>query len=114
MLEGAADLMLEKRDGKAVIGVKNKSGHVLPGEGLRTIILDVKILNLLGEIEYHQQVKHSMMLGTDQTDNRFQPDELRQFIFDLKPNHSIRARLLYCLLPTTPESEWVTMAEITE
>ena len=114
MLEGAADLMLEKRDGKAVIGVKNKSGHVLPGEGLRTIILDVKILNLLGNIEYHQQVKHSMMSGTDQADNRFQPDELRQFIFDLKPNHSIRAKLLYCLLPTTPESKWITMAEITE
>ncbi|HHZ93425.1 TPA: hypothetical protein EYN98_05960 [Candidatus Poribacteria bacterium] len=114
MLEKAAELMIEKRGGKAIIGVKNKSGHMLPGDGLRTIILDVKISNPSGEIEYHQQIEHSMMLDSDQMDNRFQPDELRQFTFDLKPNYSIQAKLLYCLLPTIPENEWVTMAKITK
>ena len=112
MLKKAAELMIEKRDGKAIIGVKNKSGHMLPGDGLRTIILDVKIANSSGQIEYHQRIKHSMKLDSEHTDNRFQPDELRQFTFNLEPNHSIQIRLLYCLLPTTPESEWVTMAEI--
>ena len=112
MLEDAAELMIEKRNGEAIIGVKNKSGHMLPGDGFRTIILDVEISNPSGKIEYHQQIEHSMMLDSGQSDNRFQPDELRQYTFDLKPNYSICARLLYCLLPTTPENEWVTMAEI--
>ena len=76
MLENAAELMIEKRNGEAIIWVKNKSGHMLPGDGFRTIILDVKISNPSGEIEYHQQIEHSMMLDSGQSDNRFQPDEI--------------------------------------
>ena len=46
--------------------------------------------------------------------NRISPGETREFVSTLNDTEKIEARLLYRLTPTTPETEWITMAEASQ
>jgi len=114
MLKSAADLTVKLTGGKATITMTNKAGHILPGEVLRAVILDVKIYDSKASVTRHEQVPHSVSSGEGGSDNRPQPGETRQFVYPIGAKEKIEAKLLYRLLPTTPEAEWVTMAEVSQ
>ena len=106
-----ADLEIIPAGGKVMIHLTNKAGHVLPGEALRAVILDVKIYDSGASVIHHNQIFHSISSGEDGSDNRIQPGETRQFAYEIGEKERIEAKLLYRLLPTTAETKWVTMAE---
>ena len=110
MLKGAADLKITLAESNAVIRITNKSGHLLPGGGLRIIVLDVKIYDSGGSVIDHEQITISATSGEGGSDNRIQPGETRQFSYEIGNQAQIEAKLRYRLLPTTPETEWITMA----
>lgn len=114
MLKSAADLKITLAEGRAVIHLTNKAGHVLPGEALRTVILAVKISDANGGVTHNEQILHSVSSGENGSDNRVQPGETRQFIYEIGPKEAIEATLRYRLTPTTPETEWVIMAEVSQ
>ncbi len=111
MLQSAADLKISLSENKAVIRISNKSGHALPGGGLRIVVLDVKIYDNSGSVIGHEQRSISAKSGEGGDDNRIQPGVTRQFSYGFGNGAKIEAKLRYRLLPTTPESEWITMAE---
>ena len=94
-----------------MIHITNKSGHVLPGGWLRIIVLDVKIYDSGGSVIDHEQISISATSGEGGSDNRIQPGATRYFSYEIGNQAQIEAKLRYRLLPTTPETEWVTMAE---
>jgi hypothetical protein len=114
MLKRGADLKITFDAGKATVALTNKAGHILPGEALRTIILEVKIAPLNGGKEHHMHVFHSVTPGKDGSDNRIPPGKTQEFVYDVSSKATIEAKLRYRLLPTTPKAEWVTMAEVSE
>ena len=109
-LRSAAELKIARTEGKATIRLTNKAGHLLPGEALRTIILDVKIADASGVVDRHEQVFISDAPQKPEN-SRIQPGETREFAYPLNDTEQIDAKLLYRLTPTTPEAEWITMAE---
>ena len=111
MLKSAVGLEITLDASKATIAVTNKAGHVLPGEALRVIILDVKIADANGKVIQHQQVFRSATSGEGNSDNRIPPDGTKQFTYALGSKETIKAKLYYLLQPTTSENEWITMAE---
>ena len=112
MLKSAADLKITLAERKAVIHITNKSGHLLPGGWLRSIVLDVKTYDYSGSVIEREQFSISGVSGEGGNDNRIQPGATRQFSYELGNRAQIAAKLRYRLLPTTPESEWITMAEV--
>lgn len=54
-LKSAANLKIVRAEGNATIRLTNKAGHLLPGEALRAIILDVKIFDPNGVVARHEQ-----------------------------------------------------------
>ena len=111
MLKRAAGLEVTLDAGKATIAITNKAGHVLPGEALRVIILDVKIADVGGKVIQHHQVFRSATSGEGKTDNRIPPDATEQFTYTIGSKETLEVKLYYLLQPTTPENEWITMAE---
>ena len=108
-LKRAASLQLEYVSGKVDVEIQSKTGHVLPGGTLRTIILEVVLLAPDGTERQKQQISISAENG-----NRLLPDENRTSVFDFTPTvvgGTIKARLMYQLTPETPESAWILMAE---
>ncbi|MCZ6675761.1 MAG: hypothetical protein O7E52_00775, partial [Candidatus Poribacteria bacterium] len=114
MLKSAADLTVTLTEGKAIIRLTNKAGHVLPGEALRAMILDVKIYDADGNPLRREQALISASSGEGGTDNRIPPGETRRFAYEIGGKAQVEATLRYRLLPTTPEAEWITMAEASQ
>lgn len=112
MLKSAAVLKITLAESKAVIYITNTSGHVLPGGWSRMVILDVKIYDSGGSVINHEQISISAASGEGGSDNRIQPGATRQFSYAIGSQAQIEAKLRYRLLPTTPETEWITMAEV--
>ena len=113
MLKRAATLEIAIDDGVALIAVRNKAGHLLPGEALRIVTLDIQVTDANGKPVSEEQVSISVSSGADGADNRLAPDETRTFRFPLNGGRRIHAELLYRLTPATPKSESITMAEAT-
>ena len=113
MLKRAADLEVKVTGGIAYVSIRNKAGHKLPGEALRTLTLQVSISAADEERMRQEQVTISAASGDDGGDNRLAADETRTFQFPLNGGRRVHAALLYRLTPTTPESESITMAEST-
>ena len=113
MLKRAATLEIAIDDGVALIAVRNKAGHLLPGEALRIVTLDIQVTDANGKPVSEEQVSISASSGADGADNRLAPDETRTFRFPLNGGRRIHAELLYRLTPATPKSESITMAEAT-
>ena len=112
-LKSAANLKIVRAEGKATVRLTNKAGHLLPGEALRAIILDVKISAPDGAVNDHKQIFISE--ESDKPENsRVLPGETREFVYTLNNTEKIEAKLLYRLIPTTPEIEWITMAEASQ
>ena len=109
-LKSAANLQIVRAEGKATVRLTNKAGHLLPGEALRAIILDVKISDANGVVRRHEQVFISAASAKLET-NRISPGETREFMYTLSATKKVEAKLRYRLTPTTPETEWITMAE---
>ena len=108
-LRRAATLRLEITPEKASVKLQSKTGHILPGGTLRTLILEVKLLSPEGIERQTEQISIS-----DKAQNRLLPSEERTYIFDTLPSatgDTITVRLLYQLTPKTPKSEWIVMAE---
>ena len=108
-LKRAASLQLEYVSGKVGVKIQSKTGHVLPGGTLRTMILEVTLLAPDGAERQKQQISISAKDG-----NRLFPDENRTSVFDVPSTtigDTIKARLMYQLTPETPESAWILMAE---
>ena len=108
-LRRAASLQLEYVSGKVRVKIENKTGHVLPGGTLRTIILEVVLLAPDGTERQKQQISISA-----QNRNRLPPDKNRISVFDITPatvGDTIKAQLMYQLTPETPESAWILMAD---
>ena len=109
-LKSAANLKIVRGEGQATLHLTNKAGHLLPGEALRAIILDVKISDASGAVNRHEQVFISDTAEKPEN-SRIPPGETREFVFSLNDKEQIEAKLRYRLTPTTPETEWITMAE---
>ena len=112
-LKSAANLKIVRAEGKATVRLTNKAGHLLPGEALRAIILDVKISDANGTVARHEQVFISAASEEPET-NRISPGETREVVYTLNDTEKIEVQLRYRLTPTTPETEWVTMAEASQ
>ena len=111
-LKRAATLQVEYADGKLDVKVRSKTGHILPGGTLRTIVLEVALLAPDGTQRQTQQIaiaaKHQ---------NRLLPNENRTYTFEIAvpaTGDTIKARLIYQLTPDTPKTEWILMAETTD
>jgi hypothetical protein len=111
MLKSAAELTIQRSEKKAIVSVANQAGHHIPGDALRAIILDVKISGASGNIIQSERISISATSGEGGSDNRIQADETHRFEFEMTPKQNIEAKLRYRLLSTTPEAEWMTMAE---
>ena len=109
-LKSAVNLKIVRAEGKATVHLTNKAGHLLPGEALRAIILDVKIFDANGVANRHEQVFISAASEEPAT-SRISPGETREVVYPLNDTEKIEAKLRYRLTPTTPETEWITMAE---
>ena len=110
-LRRAATLQFEIASEKLNLGIQSKTGHILPGGTLRTIVLEVKFLSPDGT--ERQKDRTSISSGNQ---NRLLPNEHRTYVFDASSRatgDTIKVRLMYQLTPKTPESEWVLMAEKT-
>ena len=108
-LRRAATLQLEITPEKVNVKLQSKTGHILPGGTLRTIILEAKLLSPEG---IERQKKQIIISAKEQ--NRLLPNEERVYIFDTVPGaigDTVTVRLMYQLTPKTPESEWILMAE---
>ena len=105
-LKNAAILKIEFEGKKATIILQNRTGHLLPGATLRTIILDVTHNTPDGT----QQQKKQVLISA-KGENRLKPDEKRTYAFDVIGGDILSARLRYQLTPETPEDKWVLMAE---
>ncbi len=108
-LRRAAGLQLEYETGKVEVKLLSKTGHVLPGGTLRTIILEVALFASDGA----ERQKQRILIAADKG-NRLLPDENRTYIFNdvsAATGDTIKARLMYQLTPEIPESAWVLMAE---
>ena len=107
-LKRAASLQLEYATGKVRVELRSKTGHVLPGGTLRTIILQVALLEPNSTERQKQQILISAENG-----NRLVPNENRTYVFNIasaETGDTIKARLMYQLTPRTPESAWILMA----
>ena len=111
-LRRAATLQLEYTDGgKAVAKLRSKTGHILPGGTLRTIVLEVTLLASDGTELQRQQISISA-----ENENRLLPDENRAYTFNIASattGDTIKARLIYQLTPDIPEPKRILMAEKT-
>ena len=108
-LRRAATLQLEITPEKVSVKLQSKTGHILPGGTLRTIVLEVELLSSEGTERQKEQISISA-----EKQNRLLPSEEKTYIFDTLPSatgDTITVRLMYQLTPKTPESEWILMAE---
>ena len=110
-LRRAATLQLEVVSDKVNVKLQSKTGHILPGGTLRTIILEAKQVTPEGV----QRQRERILISAVQ-ENRLLPNENRTYVFDFDAlsggtGDTIKIRLMYQLTPRTPESEWVLMAE---
>ena len=106
-LKSAAMLKIAFEGQKATVILQNKTGHLLPGGTLRTILLDATHLSPDGTQQQKKQV-----LISEKAANRLKPDEKRTYDFDVKEGDKLTAGLRYQLTPETPEDKWVLMAEV--
>ena len=100
---------LNTTTGEADVKLQSKTGHVLPGGTLRTLILEVALFAPDGTERQKQEISISA-----ENENRLLPNENRVYTFNIRaavPGDTIKARLMYQLTPKTPESGWVLMAE---
>ena len=110
-LRRAAMLQLEIVSEKLNVKLQSKTGHILPGGTLRTIILKAKLLSPEGTERQKEQI-----LICAEKENRLLPNENRTYVFDtlsIATGDTLKVQLLYQLTPKTPESEWILMAEKT-
>ena len=110
-LKRAATLQLGYVDGKVDVKLRSKTGHILPGGTLRTIVLEVTMFAPDGTERQKQQISISA-----KNENRLLPNENRIYTFDTvsaETSDTIRARLVYQLTPETPKSKRILMAEKT-
>lgn len=108
-LRRAATLQLGVTPEKVNVMLQSKTGHILPGGTLRTIILEMELLSPEGAERQKQQI-----LISAEKENRLLPHENRTYVFDTLSRgtgDTIKVRLMYQLTPRTPESEWILMAE---
>ena len=108
-LRRAAALQLEITPEKVNVKLQSKTGHILPGGTLRTIMLEMVQLTSENGVRQKKRVSISA-----KEENRLLPDENRIYVFDTPsrvPGDTITVRLMYQLTPKTPESEWILMAE---
>ena len=108
-LRRAAGLQLEHTTGTVAVKLQSKTGHILPGGTLRTIVLAVALFASDGTERQKQHVSIAAEKG-----NRLLPDENRTYTFNIiaaATGDTIKARLLYQLTPETPEAAWILMAE---
>ena len=80
-LRRAATLRLEITSEKASVKLQSKTGHILPGSTLRTLILEVKLFSPKGIERQTEQIPIS-----DKEQNRLLPSEERTYIFDTLPS----------------------------
>ena len=110
-LRRAATLQLEYANGKAEVKLRSKTGHILPGGTLRTILLEVTVLAPDGTERQKQHIPISA-----KHENRLLPNENRTYTFETTSattSDTIKARLIYQLTPETPEPKRILMAEQT-
>ena len=108
-LRRAATLRLEITPEKVNVKLQSKTGHILPGGTLRTIILEAKLLSPEGIERQKEQI-----LISAEKQNRLLPNEEKTYIFDTLPkaiDDTVTVQLMYQLTPNTPASEWILMAE---
>ncbi len=110
-LKRAATLQLQYADGKVNVKIRSRTGHILPGGTLRTIVLEV---TLLAPDSTERQTQHTSISAENA--NRLLPNEDRTYTFNTasaKTGDTIRVRLIYQLTPDTPEAKRILMAEKT-
>lgn len=109
-LRRAATLHLQIVSGKVNVTLQSKTGHILPGGTLRTLVLQALLLT-----PNAQPKKEIILIGAN-TENRLLPNENRTYVLDtLTPTtgDTLKVQLMYQLTPETPEAAWMLMAEKT-
>ena len=88
MLKRSAKLIIQRDNDKATITVVNKTGHHLPGDGLRAAILEVTFNS---EVKYHI---FTAKIGGDglslEVDNRLKLKQSKDFYFVVPNNQPIK------------------------
>jgi len=110
-LKRAATLQLQYTSGKVDVKLHSRTGHILPGGTLRSIVLEIVFLAPDGTERQKQHITISA-----ENENRLLPNETRVYTFDTaaaKTGNTIRVRLIYQLTSDTPESRRILMAEKT-
>ena len=112
LLKQSAKLSIQRSDEQVTVTVINETGHILPGDGLRAVIL---------EVSFGNQKKQQVFCAEIDTDRlkikqelRLKEDEVKQVDFTIPLDEPVSAKLLYRFLPTTPEKEWLQIAEATD
>ncbi len=111
MLKRGADLSIMHRSGKVVISLTNRAGHILPGDALRVLTLDVHISEPVHAIARESRVFISARSGHGGSDNRLRAGETREFEYPVSAEVKVDAKLVYRLTADAVESEWVVMLE---
>ncbi|MXZ02090.1 hypothetical protein F4Y93_16140 [Candidatus Poribacteria bacterium] len=110
-LKRAATLQIGYETGQVNVQLRSRTGHILPGGTLRIIVLEVTLFAPDGTQRQKQQISISA-----KNENRLLPSENRTYTFDMASatiGDTIKARLIYQLIPDTPESKRILMAEKT-
>ena len=111
LLKQSAKLSIQRSDEQVTVTVINETGHILPGDGLRAVIL---------EVSFGNQKERQVFCAEIDTDRlkikqelRLKEDEVKQVDFTIPLGQPVSAKLFYRFLPTTPEKEWLQIAEAT-
>ena len=106
-LKRAATLHFDFTEDSATVTLENKTGHLLPGNIYRVIVLDVTLFTADGNVR--QTSRHTF---SEAQANRLPADARRTFVFAAPAGDTIEARLRYQLTSETPEASWIRMAEV--
>ena len=109
MLKRSAKLTISRTKTNVVVTVENKTGHQLPGDGLRTIILEVSFGTNTQQYFFSANISPN---GLDlESDDRLAFNHSKEFNFSVPKNQLVTAKLFYQLLPHQEKTDWVLIAE---
>ena len=111
LLKQSAKLSIQRSDEQVMVTVINETGHILPGDGLRAVILEVIFGNQKERQVFSAEIDKDKLKIKQEL--RLKEDEVKQVNFTVPLGQPVSAKLFYRFLPTTPEKEWLQIAETT-
>ena len=107
MLKRSAKLSIHRTGQNVKVTIVNKTGHQLPGDGLRAVILEVTFGSEIRQYIFSAEIAPDG-LGLS-SDNRLKLKQIRDFHFRIPINQPVKAKLFYRLLPDQDKTKWIPM-----